>query len=303
MDSVLTLIAPPQASILDAATAARARTAMDALGAETGQAVWLSANEACDIAFSGLAIEQAEAAVRETLGEVLDTPGIDIISQPLDGRRKKLLIADMDSTIVTGETLDELAAFAGLKDRIAAITKRAMNGEIGFSEALFERVGMLSGLEEKCLEETLKTMTVSPGAEALVRTMRAHGAYTALISGGFTYFTERISATVGFHEHLGNHLEITGGKLTGRVIEPIVDKETKLKTLLALAGKKHIPTVETLSVGDGANDLPMLLSAGLGVAYHAKPAVAAGARHRIDHGDLTALLFAQGYARDEFVTA
>ena len=209
----------------------------------------------------------------------------------------------MDSTIVTSETLDELADFAGLKDRIAAITARAMNGELDFKAALRERVAMLKGLPIAALEQTWHRVQLTPGAEELVATMRAHGAMTALVSGGFTFFTGRVAALVGFDLHRSNVLMDDGAALTGAVAEPILDRHAKVATLQELAAREGLPLSATLAVGDGANDLDMLAKAGLGVAFRAKPIVAAAARTRVDHADLRALLFAQGYRTAEFVTS
>ena len=248
----------------------------------------LAPGEAADIA---LPAAPDMAAVRAAL----DGAAIDAIATPAEGRRKRLLIADMDSTIVTGETLDELADFAGLKDRIAAITARAMNGELDFKAALRERVAMLKGLPVDALERTWQRVRLTPGARELVATMRAHGAYTALVSGGFTFFTSRVAALCGFDMHRSNVLLDDGAALTGRVAEPILDRDTKLATLTGLAGERGLALSATLAVGDGANDLDMLRAAGLGVAFRAKPIVAAEARARVDHADLRALLFAQGY--------
>ncbi len=205
----------------------------------------------------------------------------------------------MDSTIVTSETLDELAAQAGIKDRIAAITARAMNGELDFEAALRERVGMLKGLGLEALERTWATTELMPGARALVATMRAAGARCALVSGGFTFFTGRVAETVGFHEHHSNTLLDDGARLTGQVADPILGRHAKLATLKRLAAEEGIALTETLAVGDGANDLDMLGAAGLGVAFRAKPVVAAAARARVEHADLRALLFAQGYRAGE----
>jgi phosphoserine phosphatase len=294
MTHVLTLVAPPGA--LSAAMLARARQALGDLGAAAGTPDWLAPEEAADLPFDSLAPEQAIAAARAALGPEAK---LDLIAQPAEGRRKRLLLADMDSTIVTTETLDELAAFAGLKEKIAAITARAMNGELDFKAALRERVGMLAGLGVEALERTWAETTLMPGAEALVRTMRAQGAHCALVSGGFTFFTGRVADRVGFHVHHSNTLLIEDGRLTGKVAEPILDKDSKLATLKRLAAEHGLPLVATLTVGDGANDLPMLQAAGLGVAFRAKPVVAAAARARVEHGDLTALLYAQGYRAAE----
>ena len=295
MSHILTLVAPEGA--LDAALVARVRAALDALGAAPGTPDWLAEHEAADIPFTGAA-EQAVAAARAALAEA----PVDAIATAVEGRRKRLLIADMDSTIVTTETLDEIAAFAGLKEKIAEITRRSMNGELDFRQALIARVGMLEGLSVSALEATWAETRMMPGAAELVGTMRAHGAVCCLASGGFTFFTGRVAETLGFHHHVSNTLLIADGKLTGGVAEPIFDRHAKLTTLTRLATENALPLEAAVAVGDGANDLDIIKAAGLGVALRAKPVVAAAARARVDHGDLTALLFAQGYRRSAFVT-
>ena len=291
MTHILTLVAPRAATALSAAMIAQVR---DAVGGGTVET--LSPEEAAAIA---LPTAPDPTALRAALGEA----PIDAIVTPTTQRRKRLLIADMDSTVVTIETLDELADFAGLKDRIAAITARAMNGELDFKAALRERVAMLRGLPVTALERTWERVRLTPGAFELVATMRAHGAYAALVSGGFSFFTGRVAALCGFDEHRSNVLLDDGAALTGFVAEPILDRDTKLDTLTELAASRAIPLAETLAVGDGANDLDMLGAAGLGVAFHAKPIVAAAARARVDHADLRALLFAQGYHARDIVAA
>ncbi|ABE63503.1 phosphoserine phosphatase [Nitrobacter hamburgensis X14] len=238
--------------------------------------------------------------LREARG---DLP-IDVVVQPQLDRRKKLFLADMDSTMIGQECIDELADFAGLRAQVAAITERAMHGEMQFETALRERVALLKGLPVTVVDEVLaKRITPTPGGRELVMTMRANGAYTCLISGGFTLFTTAVAAMIGFQENRGNTLLVEDGKLSGKAAEPIVGRETKLATLIELREAFDLDNLDTLAVGDGANDLGMIQQAGLGVAYHAKPAVAAAAAARIDYGDLTALLYAQGYRRDEFVGA
>jgi len=298
MQAVVTLIADPAANILDGDAVHAARASLQALGAEAAKPDWLAPNAACDVRFEGLAPEQAEAAVRQALGGL----PMDVIAQPLAGRRKRLLIADMESTIIQQEMLDELGDYVGLKDHIAGITARAMNGEIDFKAAVHERVALLKGLPERVLDEIWVRAELMPGAPELLATMRANGAFCVLVSGGFRCFTRRVRDWVGFDEDRGNELEVLDGVLTGRPVEPILDKHAKLDSLMEFAGARHVPVAETLAVGDGANDLPMLLAAGLGIAYHAKPAVAAEARARVDHGDLTALLYAQGYRAGEIVS-
>jgi phosphoserine phosphatase len=295
MHHVLTLMAP--AGALPAPLIPHIRAAMIALGAQVGSPDWLAPAEAVDLPFEGLAPEQANAAARA----VLEEAPVDSIAQPAEGRRKKLLIADMDSTIVTSETLDELAAYAGLKDRIAEITRRSMNGEIEFSAALRERVGMLKGLALSALEATWQQTHLMPGARSLVQTMAKHGAHCALASGGFTWFTSRVAEQVGFHSHYANILLDDGSSLTGAVAEPIFDRDAKLTTLKQLCAQLHLPLSASIAVGDGANDLAMLKAAGLGIAFRAKPIVAAEARAKVDHADLRALLFAQGYRAADIV--
>ena len=289
MRHFLTLIASRSATSLSSTTIACVRDAV--VG---GTPVVLSESEAVDIP---VACAPDMVAVRNAL----DGAPIDAIATPAEGRHKALLVADMDSTIVTGETLDELADFAGLKARISAITARAMNGELDFKSALRERVAMLRGLPLDALEETWRRIVLTPGARELVATMRAHGACTALVSGGFTFFTGRVAALCGFHLHRSNTLLDDGAALTGRVGEPILDRDSKLDMLTSLATERRLALSATLAVGDGANDLDMLRASGLGVAFHAKPIVAAGAHARVDHADLRALLFAQGYRTDEIV--
>ena len=297
MQAVVTLIADPLATPLDAEAVQAVRSALQGLGSEVSKPDWLAPNTACDLAFEGLAPEQAEAAARQALGGL----PVDIIAQPRATRRKRLLIADMESTIIRQEMLDELGDYVGLKEHIAGITARAMNGEIDFKGAVHERVALLKGLPERVLDEVWVRAELMPGAGALVATMRANGAVCVLVSGGFRCFTSRVREWVGFDEDRGNALEVVDGTLTGCALEPILDKHAKLDSLMEFAGLHRIPVAETMAVGDGANDLPMLLAAGLGIAYHAKPAVAAEARARVDHGDLTALLYAQGYRAGEIV--
>ncbi len=297
MDHVLTLIAPAGDLTQDAL--AQLRDALAPLGADSAAPVWLAEGRAADIPFTGISPGQADAATRACF----EGRAIDIVAQVSADRRKRLLVADMDSTMVIGETLDELADFAGLKDRSQRSYRRhhGMNGEIDFPTALRERVGLLKGLSTDALEKTWQRTAFMPGAKTLVATMKAHGAYAVLVSGGFHYFTGRVRDYCGFDRDLANQLLVADGKLTGQVGEPILDREAKLKTLMTIAGERRLPLSLTLAVGDGANDLAMIQAAGLGVAYHAKPVVAAEARARIDHGDLTALLFLQGYREDEFV--
>ncbi len=291
MSHILTLAVDRAQTTLTDAIIARVREAI-----QGRPAVLLSPGEAVDIPCAG---PPDMAAVTAALAGA----PVDAIATRARGRRKGLLVADMDSTIITTETLDELAAFAGIKDRIAAITKRAMNGELDFTEALRERVGLLKGLKLDALEKTWAATVLMPGARELVATMRAHNATTALVSGGFTYFTSRVAAAVGFQLHRSNVLLDDGQALTGGVGEPILGKDAKLAALRELASARGLKLAATLAVGDGANDLPMILQAGLGVAFRAKPVVASQARAHVDHATLRALLFAQGYHHAEIIGA
>jgi phosphoserine phosphatase len=266
-----------------------------AAGCAPEAAAWLEPGAAADIAFAA-----DPAAARMALeGTFLRT---DVIVQPTATRRKALIVADMDSTMITVECIDELADYAGIKAEVAAVTEAAMRGELDFEGALDARVALLAGLDEaviaRCLAERVRIMS---GATVLVRTMRAHGAAAVLVSGGFTRFAEPVAAEIGFDHAIANVLLIEDGKLTGRVAKPIVGSATKQETLLDWIAERGIDPALSLAVGDGANDLAMIQRAGLGVAYHAKPIVAAAAGARIDHGDLSALLYAQGYPRAAWV--
>jgi phosphoserine phosphatase len=295
MSLVATLISNPANPALDSTIIDGARAVLPA----AGPAHWLFDEVAVDIPFDSKDdVHAIEARLRASRG---DLP-IDIVVQPIATRRKKLFLADMDSTMIGQECIDELADFVGLKDHVAEITERAMRGEIAFEPALRERVALLKGLSASVVDEVLaKRITLTPGGRELVMTMRAHGAYTCLISGGFTLFTNAVAAKIGFQENRANELVVQDGKFTGEVKEPILGREKKLATLVELLESFDLDDIDTLVAGDGANDLSMIQHAGLGVAYHAKPAVAAAAAARIDHGDLTALLYAQGYRREEFV--
>jgi phosphoserine phosphatase len=289
MTFVLTLIAgAPGRLDADAVTAK-----LEAAGARTGAPDWLSPGRALDLPFDGIDPQLA--------AELARTDGIDAVAQPAAGRRKKLLVADMESTVIENEMLDDLAALTGIGERIAAITRRAMNGEIDFEGALRERVGLLKGVPVELLERAYAEIRIVPGAPELVATMRCFGATCALVSGGFRFFTGRIRQRLGFDLDQANELEIDGDKLAGTVREPILGRATKLEALERLAGMHKLQLQETMAVGDGANDLAMLGAAGLGVAFRAKPAVAATAKARIDHGDLIALLYLQGYRDAEIV--
>ncbi len=283
MTHVLTLVVDRDATTLSDAVIARVRDAIQGAAPEI-----LSPREAVDIPCRAV---PDPAVIAAALGNA----PVDAITTRARGRRKALLIADMDSTIVTSETLDEIAAYAGIKDQIAAITRRSMNGQIDFATALRERVAMLKGLGIEALEKTWAQTKLTPGARELVATMKAHNATTALVSGGFTWFTGRVAELVGFDIHRANVLLDDGAVLTGEVGEPIQDATSKVLALEELAAARGIKLSATLTVGDGANDLQMLAAAGLGVAYHAKPIVAAQARAQVRHANLRALLFAQGY--------
>jgi phosphoserine phosphatase len=284
----------------DSLAAGEISAAMDRLEAAGCSPVaqgWIEPGKAADIAF-GLASDAARTALEGVF------PGIDVVVQQADGREKKLLVADMDSTMITVECIDELADYAGIKPQIAAITEAAMRGELDFEGALDARVALLAGLDEAVIERCLaERVTIMPGAVALIGTMRARGATAILVSGGFTRFAEPVAAQIGFHRAIANRLEIAGGVLSGTVTKPIIGSDTKLQTLLAATAELNLPPEATLAVGDGANDLAMIRAAGLGVAYHAKPVVAAAADARIDQGDLSALLYAQGIPRAEWVGA
>jgi phosphoserine phosphatase len=289
---IVTLIAADRLTSGDISVA---EDALRAAGSEPNGRSWVEPDTACDLLFSG-SPERARIALEGLV------PDVDVVVQGEAGRRKALLAADMDSTIITVECIDELADYAGVKHHVAEITERAMQGALPFEAALRERVALLEGLDEevlaRCYEERVR---FTPGAETLVRTMKRDGAYCLLVSGGFTFFADRVAAAVGFDRALSNRLGVTGGRLTGRVEPPIVDAAGKRSALIDATAVRDLDLADTLGIGDGANDIPMLETAGLGVAYRAKPAVAAVAGARIAHGDLTALLYAQGYSRAEWV--
>ncbi|NNU49521.1 phosphoserine phosphatase SerB [Rhizobium sp. WYCCWR 11279] len=294
MALVATLVANPSNPVLTPEIAERAAEAVNASGL-----YWLADGVACDIALrDGTDAQAAEANI---LAVISGAP-IDLVIQEQETRRKKLLIADMDSTMIGQECIDELAAEVGLKEKIATITARAMNGEIAFEPALRERVALLKGLPISVVDEVIaKRITLTPGGPELIATMKSKGHYTALVSGGFTVFTSRIAATLGFDENRANTLLEDGGILSGFVAEPILGKQAKVDALNEIAARLGISPKEAIAVGDGANDLGMLHLAGSGVALHAKPTVAAEAQMRINHGDLTALLYIQGYRKTDFV--
>ena len=288
----VTLLTNPATPVLDRAVVESLQNAWGG-----GDARWLEPAVAAEFAVETMPEN------RWQVWESLQSLRIDMAIQPAMGRKKQLLIADMDSTMIQQECIDELADVAGVGAHVAGITARAMNGELDFEEALRERVGLLRGLPEAVIETVIRDrITLMPGGPALVATMRANGGYAALVSGGFTAFTAQIAATLGFDEHRANLLLVKDGKLTGQVAEPILGRAAKVRALEEIAVRLNITPRQAMAVGDGANDLGMLGVAGAGVALHAKPLVAAECDLRINHGDLTALLYLQGYARTEFVS-
>ena len=289
---IATLLTNPATPVLDRATVESLRNAWGG-----GDARWLEPGVAAEFAVAEM------PANRWEVWESLQALRVDLVVQPAEGRKKRLLIADMDSTMIEQECIDELADEAGVGVHVAGITARAMNGELEFEDALRERVGLLAGLPEAVIARVIRDrITLTPGGRALVATMRANGAYAALVSGGFMAFTAQIAAILGFDENRANLLLIEDGKLTGHVAEPILGRAAKVLALQEISARLGITVHEAIAVGDGANDLGMLGLAGAGVALHAKPVVAAECDIRINHGDLTALLFLQGYGRDDFVT-
>jgi phosphoserine phosphatase len=297
MQYVLTFTTDPAGPKIVADQIIRVAETLGQQGDQVGAIDWLSPGVACDLACGGIDPDKAADLVREALGAA----PIDVNAIPTKGRRKRLLIADMDSTIITGESLDELADFVGLRAPIAAITARAMRGELDFEDALRERVGMLKGLGQDKLDALLDLLELTSGAATLVATMKANGAYCALVSGGFDFATGHIRALIGFDLDRSNRLELKDGALTGNVIPPILDKQSKLDTLAELCTQLGIQMQDAATIGDGANDIPMLEAAGLGCAFHAKPAVTSAAQYRLDHSDLTGLLFLQGYRAEQLV--
>jgi phosphoserine phosphatase len=272
---------------------------------------WLAPGVAMDLHFSGdadIGATSAEIWLKKLTAELRALIGdlpVDIVLQEESGRRKKLLLADMDSTMIGQECIDELADYAGFKSRVAAITRRAMEGELAFAPALRERVALLKDLPISTIDTVIaERIRLTPGGATLVKTMRAHGAHTCVVSGGFTAFMSHIASAIGFDEYHANTLLVdAAGRLTGEVAEPVLGREAKRDRLIALRGRFRLTRENTLAVGDGANDIPMIEAAGLGIAFHAKASLRQAARACIDHGDLTALLYAQGYRREEFVEA
>ena len=290
---VATLLTDPASPRLDGATVEALRSAWGG-----GAIRWLA---------YGIAAEFPLAALPDNRWEVwsgLQSLAIDLILQPEAGRRKRMLLADMDSTMIGQECIDELADEAGVGPRVADITLRAMNGELDFEAALRERVGLLKGLPESVIDKVLsERITYTPGGRALIATMKAGGGHAALVSGGFLSFTRAVSAHLGFDETRANTLLVADGHLTGEVAEPILGREAKVRALEEITARLGITIADVIAVGDGANDLGMLHRAGTGVALHAKPVVAAQCDVRVNHGDLTALLYLQGYAQEEFAAA
>lgn len=298
MNILITLICNPASIVLNNGILGHIIDTLSDAGGLPGAVDWLDGPVACDLPCGGLTVAEADRVVRDVLGEL---PVDVIIHDAAEQRRRKLLIADMDSTIITVECLDELADFAGKKAQVSAITERAMRGELDFAAALHERIAMLSGLPESTLAEAYDArVQLTPGARTLVQTMRANGARTMLVSGGFTYFTQRVAVATGFQETRANRLLFEDEQLTG-VAEPILGREAKLHSLHDQCTEHGLVPTQSLAVGDGANDLDMIAASGMGVAYHAKPVVAQQARARIDHGDLSALLYLQGYRGEELV--
>ena len=296
-DFVATLVSNPNKPALSDALLSQLAQALP----ESAKLIRLDRQIAIDVAFSARSqteLEEISAKIRKSLS----SEPVDIIIQPTLHRRKSLFVADMDSTMIGQECIDELAAELRVKQKVAKITERAMRGELEFEAALRERVRLLEGLDAMVIPKVIsEKITITPGARTLISTLRSQGVYTALVSGGFTLFTSRIGATIGFDEDRANTLMLHNGKLTGEVADPILGREAKRATLVELRDQFALQPEETLAIGDGANDLDMIQEAGLGVAFRAKPAVAAAADARIDHADLTALLYAQGYSRSTWM--
>lgn len=297
MTKTLVLTGAPGARSVSAPLTSDLRALLTHAGASIGQANTLADGDAVELHFTGLDRKDASEVISDLRANV----PIDFSFVSSQFRRKKLLVADMDSTVITAECIDELADFAGLREKIVEITERAMRGELEFETALRERVAFLKGLDTSILLQVFdERIALTPGAKELVATMNASGAFTALVSGGFSYFTSRVAAMVGFQFEQANQLLKEDGKLTGKVKEPILGRDAKRIALETLAEGRGLEREETMSVGDGANDLAMIEAAGLGVAFRAKSLLDEVADVHIEHGDLTALLYLQGYSRDEF---
>lgn len=297
-DMVITLIAGDTARPRVGEAASAIHDALAEAGAEPGDPDWLAPSIACDIRFTGLALDAADHAAQEAL---VGLDGFDVVIQPTTNRQKRLLVADMESTVIANEMLVEMADRIGLGDKVAAVTRRAMNGEIDFAESLRERVALFRDQPESLLAEVARRVRYTPGAATLVATMKAHGARAVLVSGGFYAFANAVRDALGFDRDYANDLVIEDRRITGTVREPILDAHGKRAVLDHCMLELGIAPALALAVGDGANDLPMLEAAGLGVAYHAKSHVRARIRHRIDQNDLTALLYIQGYRAGELV--
>ena len=291
MDTVVVLIARPGTGALDDSFIGRVVTLT-----KPAEVRWLAREEACEMPVAG------RAGIEDSLRALIADRPVDVAVLSAAHRRKRLLLADMDSTMIAQECIDELGAAAGQGEKIAEITARAMRGEIDFAASLRERLSLMAGLEASVIGRLVGATQFTKGGRTLVQTMKSHGAHTVLVSGGFTVFTRHVAEVLGFDAQRANELVIAGGRLTGLAREPILGRDAKTAALHEIAGKLGLELVETLAVGDGANDIDMLAASGLGVGFHAKPAVRAQARARIDHGDLTALLYLQGYAKSAFVT-
>jgi len=296
---VLTLVAGGAVPHLDDSTVARVRGALAAAGIVAGAPDWLASGLACDLPCGGRAAGEVTAEARA----VLAGASVDVAVQPVIGRGRRFLVADMESTIIENEMLDELAEALGVGPRIAAVTARAMAGELDFESALAERVALLAGTPVGVLAAAAARIRMSPGATVLAATLAAHGVHTALVTGGFTFFAEPVARQLGFAEVRANRLEIAGGKLTGRVLPPVLGRAAKKAALEEIAARLGVGVGAGVAIGDGANDLDMVEAAGLGVAWRGKAVLVERAAVRIDHADLTALLFFMGYRRAEFVAA
>ena len=294
-DQVVTLAAP--VGELGEELVTESSTELARVASAVGEPRWLVPGTACDLPFEGAVPERVEERLRRQLG----ARAVDLAAQPEAGRRKRLLVADMESTVIANEMLDELGDFVGKRSDIEQITARAMRGELDFAGALRERVALLEGLGVHVLDDALERVEIDPGAAALVATMAVDGAFTAIVSGGFGVFARPVARRLGFDAWRANTLEVSGGVVTGRVVDPILGRDAKARALEEFCRELGVTSPDAVAVGDGANDLGMLAAAGLGVAYHAKPAVAAAARYRVEHGDLRTLLYFQGYGEGEIV--
>ncbi len=294
---VTTIIAPDKASLLSQDDINSMAERLNAIGADCVETDWLEEDTACDIYHTQLPNADLLTPLH---GEIQETG--DIVTQPMAHRHKKLLISDMDSTMIHQECIDELADYLGIKDKVAMITERAMNDELDFKQALRERVKLLEGLPTSALEEVYDTrISLMDGAKTLISTMKAHGAYCVLVSGGFRFFTSKVTESLGFDEHHSNTLGVIDAKLNGEVIDPILDKDTKEMLLTSIADDHGIDPADTLAIGDGANDVPMLLTAGMGIAYRARPVVRQQVNAQIIHHDLSAVLYLQGYKKSDWI--